>query len=411
MTRSLPHVRRLLVVAAALALVFAACGDSGGDEGAASTSAASAAPSEGRATGPQASIIELRGTSTSVDLDPDTMEVLADNGVEVSPVEPATVSTTADGKTNVSFPITAGYVAVYPQADAPFVRGTFAHSGGLEFTAGGTTVTVTDFIVNPGSSTLTATVGEPGSQAVQILDLDGTDVAISKDDRGRTLLDGTVAKLSSAAADALNDAFGVSLFAQGIPLGVVHIVAEGTAGPGGAPDAEILQLAGTSTNVTLNADTAQVLADNGVSLAPVGEATAEESGGDTVVRFPITEGYVSLYPQGEDPFIRGTVSHMGGISLTAGSTTVTATDFIVNPGSSDLTATVGGEGLKLFDLDGTDVRVSSGSGDDVELNGTVVRLSEEGAGALNDAFGVSLFQQGIPIGTVQLIATPSSFTP
>lgn len=39
------------------------------------------------------------------------------------------------------------------------------------------------------------------------------------------VLDGTVAKLTATAATALNSTFGVSAFKEGLPLGVVHLVA------------------------------------------------------------------------------------------------------------------------------------------------------------------------------------------
>ena len=104
------------------------------------------------------------------------------------------------------------------------MRGILVHSGGLTFSAGGKSLIATNFIVNPGSSVLTATVG---GQAVPLLDLDGSKVQISKDAQGQVHLDGTVAKLSAPAAQALNQTFGVSLFKEGIPIGVVHIVARG----------------------------------------------------------------------------------------------------------------------------------------------------------------------------------------
>ncbi|MCA1703035.1 MAG: hypothetical protein LC808_07080, partial [Actinobacteria bacterium] len=159
---------------------------------------------------PTAEILTLSGTSTNVDLDAATMDVLKQNNVTVTPVAPATV-TSSGGKTTASFPITEGYVSVYPQDKRPFIRGTFSHSGGLTFSAGGKSITATDFVVNPGSSTLTATVGGNG---VQLLDLDGTNVKVSQDG-ATTRLEGTVAKLSSTAATALNSTFGVSLFKQG----------------------------------------------------------------------------------------------------------------------------------------------------------------------------------------------------
>ncbi len=163
----------------------------------------------------------------NIDLDAATAKVLADNKVSVAPVGPGTASQSG-GTTRVSFPITEGYVAVYPTDQPSYIRGTFSHSGGLKFTAGGKSLEVTDFIVNPGDSTLSATVGGSGAVA-QILDLDGTNVKVSKDGQGNTLLDGTVAKLSATGADAMNKTFGVSLFKAGIPLGVVHIVATGEA--------------------------------------------------------------------------------------------------------------------------------------------------------------------------------------
>ena len=50
---------------------------------------------------------------------------------------------------------------------------------------------------------------------------------LSKDAAGHVLLDGTVAKLTQQAADALNTTFGVSLFKKDIPVGTVHLTAAG----------------------------------------------------------------------------------------------------------------------------------------------------------------------------------------
>jgi len=347
---------------------------------------------------PKASIMQLTGTATSVDLDPATAAVLQQNGVTVAPVAPATASTNG-GTTTVSFPISAGYVAVYDQSQTPFVRGTFTHVGGVTFSAGGKSLTATDFVVNPGTSSLTATVG---GNAVQLLDLDGTNVKITQDG-DTTKLDGTVAKLSTTAAGALNSTFGVSVFKAGIPLGVVHVAARGTSATNVAPTAEIQQLGGSATSVDLDPATAAVLQQNGVALAPVAPATASAAGGTTTVSFPIDEGYVSVYEPSQAPFVRGTFSHVGGVTFSAGGKSLTATDFMVNPGSSSLTATVGGNAVPLLDLDGTNVKMTQ-DGSTTRLDGTVAKLSSAAAGALNDTFGVSVFKQGIPIGVVHVAA-------
>jgi len=385
-----------------LSLVMTACGgsDDSASEGQSQGGSQVASQPSGGTGGPEAELLQLKGVTTSVDLDPNTAAVLQQNKVTVSPVEPAT-ATMNGSNTTVSFPITEGYVAVYPKSQLPFIRGTFSHSGGLTFKAGGKSLTATDFIVNPGSSQLTATVG---GKAVQLLDLDGTNVMVSTDAQGQTKLEGTVAKLSSAAADALNQTFGVSVFQQGIPLGTVRIAATGTAGPGGAPQAELQDLKGVSTSVDLDPSTAAVLQQNKVTLAPVAPATASMNGSTTTVSFPITEGYVSVYPQSQAPFIRGTFSHSGGVTFKAGGKSLTATDFVVNPGSSQLTATVGGKAVPLLDLDGTNVKVTP-DGAVTRVEGTVAKLSSAAADALNQTFGVSVFQQGIPLGTVRIAAS------
>jgi hypothetical protein len=383
-----------------LALAMAACGSSDDESSGSASDATNAASTKG----PQAEFLTLKGASTSVDLDPATAKVLADNKVSVAPVSPATVSQNG-GTTTVSFPITQGFVSVYPTTEPSYIRGAFSHSGGLTFSAGGKSLQVTDFIVNPGTSTLSATVGGSGAVA-QILDLDGTNVKISQDG-AQTRLDGTVAKLSATGADALNKTFGVSLFKAGIPLGVVHVVATGTPGPMGAPQAEFVRLTGSSTSVDLDAATAKVLADNKVSVAPIGPATASQTGGTTRVSFPITEGYVAVYPSDQPSYIRGTFSHSGGLRFTAGGKSLEVTDFIVNPGDSTLSATVGGSGAvaQILDLDGTNVKVSQDDQGNTLLDGTVAKLSATGADALNKTFGVSLFKAGIPLGEVHVVAT------
>jgi len=341
------------------------------------------------------------GSSTSVDLDPATVKVLTDNKIAVAPIEPATVSTNG-GTTTVSFPITEGYVGVYPTSQPNYIRGTFSHSGGLKLTAGGKSLDLTDFIVNPGTSSLTATVA--GKSAAPVLDLDGTNLKVTKDG-ANTRLDGTIAKISQTGADALNKTFGVSLFKGGIPLGVVHVVANGTAGPGGAPTAELLALEGVATSVDLDPATVKVLTDNKVSVAPVEPATVSESGGITSVSFPISEGYVAVYPASEPNYIRGAFSHTGGLKFSAGGKSITVTDFIVNPGTSTLSATVEGKGVaKILDLDGTNVKVSQ-DGKNTKLDGTIAKLSQTGADALNKTFNVSLFKAGIPLGMVHVVAT------
>lgn len=167
-------------------------------------------------------------------------------------------------------------------------------------------------------------------------------------------------------------------------------------------------IAGGTTTVTLDPSTAAVLQKNGVSVAPVAPATATSSGGSVAVTFPITGGEAFIFPNGDLAFIRGDVVHSGGLTFSGGGKSLTVTDFIVNPGTSLLTANVGGAQVPLFELDGRNVKVGSDGSGHPTLDGTVVRLSPQAAAALNATFGVSLFKEGIPVGTAHIVLVPAS---
>ena len=172
--------------------------------------------------------------------------------------------------------------------------------------------------------------------------------------------------------------------------------------------AAVAQIAGGSTTVTLDPSTAQVLQQNGVTVAPVAPATANTNGGNVAVSFPVTGGEAFIFPANDLPYVRGDVTHSGGLTFSAGSKSLTATAFIVNPGTSLLTANVGGKEVPLFELDGHNLKIGSDSSGSPTLDGTVVRLSPQAADALNSTFGVSLFKEGIPVGTAHIVLMPAS---
>ncbi len=93
-------------------------------------------------------------------LDEQTAMILTDNGVEVAPVDPAAPD--GDG---IGFPITGGMV------DSESLAGTIEHSGGRRFSAGGTNLEVTEFVVDTEAGTLTAR--RRGRVPLLALDLSG----------------------------------------------------------------------------------------------------------------------------------------------------------------------------------------------------------------------------------------------
>jgi hypothetical protein len=132
--------------------------------------------------------------ATTLKLDPGAVAALTSLGVAPSPIAPATVTSTGE----LSFPITN-------QPFGALLSGTIRHSGGIALTAGGTTVKLETFWIDPLRRQLTALVG---GQRVPILALDFGSTRIGLG--GGALKIGPVGgTLTAVAAGALDGAFGL----------------------------------------------------------------------------------------------------------------------------------------------------------------------------------------------------------
>jgi len=170
-------------------------------------------------------------------------------------------------------------------------------------------------------------------------------------------------------------------------------------------------LTGVGTTLTLNAGTAAALTSLGVHVAPEGSATANGS----AVTFPITSGYAEIHSNKHHHpgYIEGSIEHYGsGLTLTAGTTVVTLSDFVVDPGNSNLYGSVNGVPDKspLLQLDGRAVAVTKDASGDVVLNGTVANITSSAAASLDTAFGTTAIKGGTPLGTVHLVAKGTANT-
>jgi hypothetical protein len=174
------------------------------------------------------------------------------------------------------------------------------------------------------------------------------------------------------------------------------------------PVAQVDQLSGRSTAVTLDAGFADALKSLKLTPAPVGDASISNAG---VASFPITGGNVTYYKPGSvSPYVQGEIDHDGGgLSLTGGGKTVELTDFVVDPGASLLTGTVSVDGkvaadsAPLFFLDGRTLdplKVSSNG--TAVLEGTTVKLKDEAAQLLNRTFGVDALKGGLVVGVAKI---------
>jgi hypothetical protein len=174
------------------------------------------------------------------------------------------------------------------------------------------------------------------------------------------------------------------------------------------PVAQVDQLTGRSTAVTLDAGFVDALTQLKLTPSPVGDASISQQG---VASFPITGGNVKYFEPGTvSPFVQGEIDHDGsGLQLKGGGKTVQLTDFVVDPGASVLTGKVTVDGKEaaasapLFFLDGRTLKpLEAKDNGTAVLEGTTVKFKDESAQLLNDTFGVDALQGGLPVGIAKI---------
>jgi hypothetical protein len=174
------------------------------------------------------------------------------------------------------------------------------------------------------------------------------------------------------------------------------------------PVADVPQLTGKSTAVTLDAGFVDALTKLELTPSPLGDATISKQG---VASFPITGGNVKYFKPGTvSPFVQGEIDHDGsGLQLEGGGKTVRLTDFVVDPGASVLTGKVTVDGKEaaasapLFFLDGRTLKPLEAKDDGTAvLEGTTVKFKDESAQLLNDTFGVDALKGGLEVGVAKI---------
>jgi hypothetical protein len=159
--------------------------------------------------------IPLGGTTT-VALNPETVETLTVGlGLSVAPIAPGTL----EGLT-ATFPITGADVE-----NGDYTR--FYHSGGLQLSAGGTSVDLSNFVIDLPLLTLLGqvAVNGMGDDELPLFDIDAATLGLS---------------LTDAAAGTLNSVFGIDALQGGIPIGIA------TVNPAAVPEPSVLLLIGSA---------------------------------------------------------------------------------------------------------------------------------------------------------------------
>lgn len=178
------------------------------------------------------------------------------------------------------------------------------------------------------------------------------------------------------------------------------------------PVAEIKSLTGMSTSVKLDAGFASALQTLGLTPGVLGTATLT----DGSVHFPITGGNVTVYKKGAvKPYVQGDIKHDGsGLSLKAGSTTVSLENFEIDPGNNStlygdvsVNGTSAAKHANLFTLDGSTLAPLTTSGNTATLTGTRVLISSTAANLLDMTFKTQAVKAGLLVGVATIVVNVS----
>lgn len=205
-----PTFRRQTVAAFALAFLAAplsGCGILGGDE----------------APEPVAVVDQVTGRTTAIKLDQGFVGAL-----EKLKLTPGVQGGAKLQDGSLIFPITGGNVTVFePGTVSPYVVGQVQHeNSGLTLSAGGTTVLLSNFNVDPGSSKVYGDVSVNGKVAATsaiLFNLDGRTLQPLESGDGTATLQGTKVLISEVAAPLLNDTFKTNAVKRGLLVGVATI--------------------------------------------------------------------------------------------------------------------------------------------------------------------------------------------
>lgn len=173
---------------------------------------------------PVAVIPTLTGVDTAVALDSNFVAAL-----KTLNLTPGTVGTATLVNGSLHFPITGGNVTYYNPKEKyrPYVQGIIDHEGsGFSLTSGSTTVQLTNFVINPGTSTLTGDVtvnGTVAAKGVLLFNLYGGTLKPLEISGNDAILTGTTVHLSAPAAALLDKTFNTTAVKSQLLIGVATI--------------------------------------------------------------------------------------------------------------------------------------------------------------------------------------------
>lgn len=148
---------------------------------------------------------------------------------------------------------------------------------------------------------------------------------------------------------------------------------------------------GKSTDVVVNPAVSAALRHAGITVSAVAPASAE-----TTLLFPVSGGQIVIAS------LAGIIDHTGGLTFRHGGKSVTLTSFVINTDARQLTATISGVSVPVFELNLASSRRADGPRGTVIASNIKLMMTTWTATTLNSGLGVSTFKAGMKFGIASL---------
>jgi hypothetical protein len=167
-------------------------------------------------------------------------------------------------------------------------------------------------------------------------------------------------------------------------------IANGTNSTGTTSESTVI---GQSTTVVFYPSMATALKNGAITVAPVPPSTAKGS----VLMFTISGGQIVTAT------FSGTLNHTGGLTFSHNGKSVKLTDFVLNTQTKQLTATLNGKSLPMFDLNLASVKRAAEPKRTYIATNIQLTVTSNSASALNDGLGVTTFKAGQNFGVATVV--------
>jgi hypothetical protein len=330
------------------------------------------------APGAAAKIEPVSGGTTTLKISRNVGEFLADTGTKVKAIKPA-----KEKKKGFALPIAKGEI------DNKKARGSLKHDGGLSLKGDGGKAELTRFTATFGKASKLKAKLDGENTALFELDTENAKVKTKGD---TTTVNGVKVLLNRKGVTLIEEITDMELQDDDVVFGKLKVAAEVGGGE--------LSLTGGDAALPLDSGFSSALSGQGIASSAVSSATKTGNR----FGFPVEGGKVA-----EDGS-SGQVRLDGAIRLAKGTTRLELSKSRIHVEDGKITTVVDGTREELMSFDPNRVQPTI-EGDNVTLARIEAKLTQDGAAALNDAFGGTAFSDGDAVGTFEVEATASEEAP